>query len=140
MGANARGPEVAVGAVCVRDGRLLLVQRGRGTAAGRWAVPGGRVEHEESLHAAVTRELWEETGLRGRVFGLCGIAERHVDGHHYVILNHWVEVEAGTAVAGDDAHAVAWVSRAELDTVGVVPGLVAFLDEHGVLARLGAGS
>ncbi|HVM13916.1 MAG TPA: NUDIX domain-containing protein [Egibacteraceae bacterium] len=137
MGANPQRPEVAVGAVCVRHGRLLLVRRGGGAGAGRWAVPGGRVEAGEPLAAAVTRELLEETGLHGRVTGLCGVAERCGDGHHYVILNHWVEVEDADAVAGDDATAVAWVTRRELEDVDVVPRLVEFLDTHGVLDRLG---
>lgn len=129
-------PVVAVGAVCVRDGALLLVQRGRGTAVGLWAVPGGRVEAGETLASAVLRELAEETGLRGRVTGLCGLAERRVEGHHFVILNHWVEVAAGDPVAGDDAAAVRWVGRDDLETVALVPGLLPFLAEHGVLARL----
>lgn len=137
MGANAGRPEVAVGAVCVRHCRLLLVKRGGGAGADRWAVPGGRVEAGESLAAAVVRELREETGLHGRVRTLCGVAERYVDDHHYIILNHWVDVDDTDAVAGDDATAVAWVTRRELEALDVVPRLIEFLDAHGVLDHLG---
>lgn len=136
MGANRGAPELAVGAVCVRDGRLLLVQRRRAPGAGSWAVPGGRVEAGESLAGAVTRELEEETGLHGRVTGLCGVAERHLDGRHFVILNHWVDVGGHDAVAGDDAAAVTWADRTALDAIALVPGLHVFLADHGVLARL----
>ena len=58
-------PEVAVGAIVVHDGCLLLVQRGRGAGAGKWAPPGGRVEFGETLVDAVVREVREETGHRG---------------------------------------------------------------------------
>ena len=130
-------PVVGVGAVCVRDGRLLLVQRGRGVARGTWSVPGGRVEHGELLTAAVVRELAEETGLRGRVQRLCGVAERIGADHHFVILDYWVEVGADQeAVAGDDAAAVMWASRADLARLPLVPRLDEFLAEHGVLDLL----
>jgi ADP-ribose pyrophosphatase YjhB (NUDIX family) len=128
-------PEVAVGAVCVRDGRLLVVRRGRGVGAGLWSLPGGRVEGGETLTEAVRRELWEETGLTVTVGALCGIAERISDRAHYVIMDFWATAE-GSAVAGDDAAEVAWADRDHLSALHLVDGLWDFLADHGVLARL----
>lgn len=128
-------PEVAVGGVCVRDGHLLVVQRGRGVATGRWSLPGGRVEPGETLAAAVIRELREETGLDVEVGPLCGIAERISEQAHYVIIDYWVHA-SGAATPGDDARAVDWVDRGGLDALDLVDGLVDFLTAHGVLARL----
>jgi len=128
-------PEVAVGAVCVRDGRLLIVRRGRGVAVGRWSLPGGRVEPGETLEAAVRRELLEETGLDVTVGALCGIAERISERAHYVILDFWATA-SGSATAGDDADDVAWVDRDGLTALDLVDGLWAFLDDHDVLDRL----
>ncbi|CAN5269280.1 NUDIX hydrolase [soil metagenome] len=133
---EALRPEVAVGAVCVRDRRLLLVLRGRGPGAGAWSLPGGRVERGETLAAAAARELWEETGLRGRVGGLCGLAERIDAEHHYVIVDFWVVDVAGRAVPGDDAAAVVWAGIDDLDALPLVSRLRAFLDEHGVTRLL----
>jgi 8-oxo-dGTP diphosphatase len=130
-------PQVAVGAICVADGRLLVVLRGRPPGAGRWSVPGGRVTAGERLADAVARELAEETGLRGDVGGLCGLVERIGADHHYVICDFWVDVAEGEPVAGDDAAGVAWVTRAELEELPCVDGLLPFLAEHGVLDRLG---
>ena len=110
-------PEVAVGSVAVVDGRLLLVRRGRGPAAGEWSVPGGRVEPGETLHEAVVRETAEETGLEVVVSGFLGWVERIHEGaggeggHHFVILDFAVDVldPDREPVAGDDAAEVAWV-------------------------------
>ncbi|HEX6256710.1 MAG TPA: NUDIX domain-containing protein [Euzebyales bacterium] len=132
---SAPQPEVAVGAVCVRDGRLLVVRRGRGVATGLWSLPGGRVEAGETLTDAVRRELREETGLTVAVGALCGIAERISEQTHYVIVDFWATAE-GAAVAGDDAADVAWVDRDGLSALALVDGLWDFLADHGVLSRL----
>lgn len=116
----------------MRDGRLLVVQRGRGVGVGRWSLPGGRVEPGETLAEAVRRELLEETALAVEVGALVGIAERITDQAHYVILDFWAEA-TGTAAAGDDAAAVAWVDEAHLADLDLVDGLWEFLDANDVL-------
>jgi 8-oxo-dGTP diphosphatase len=127
-------PEVCVGAVAVDDGRILLIRRGRGPAAGSWSVPGGRVEWGETLAEAVLRELAEETGLEGVCDELIGWVERIGDGHHHVILDFRVTVlEADDPVAGDDAAEAAWVSLDDIAGLALVDGLAEFLHEHGIL-------
>jgi len=127
-------PDVAVGAVCVHADALLLVRRGRGPAAGEWAVPGGRVEWGETLHEAVVRETAEETGLEVVVDRFLGWVERLGDTHHYVILDFAVTAldPARPLVAGDDAAEAAWVPVPELSEVRLVGGLHEFLRDVGV--------
>lgn len=126
-------PEVCVGAVAVRDGRLLLVRRGRGPAVGKWSVPGGRVEWGETLAAAVVREVAEETGLEAICDGFAGWVERIGEEYHYVIVDFWVTVESrDPPVAGDDAAEARWVPLAELDALDLTSGLATFLRRIGV--------
>ena len=60
------------------EGRLLLVRRRNEPGAGRWSVPGGRVEPGETDADAVRREVLEETGLHVTVGLRVGTVERPV--------------------------------------------------------------
>ena len=54
---------LVVGAAVVRDGRLLAARRTTPPeAAGRWELPGGKVDAGESPDAALVREIREELG------------------------------------------------------------------------------
>jgi ADP-ribose pyrophosphatase YjhB (NUDIX family) len=111
-------PTVAVGAVVVRDGKLLLVERANPPGAGRWAVPGGVVEPGETLSAAVAREVREETGLAVAVGDLAWAGDSIGPGDppawHFTILDFWATVVGGTLRAGDDAARVEWVPMSDL--------------------------
>ncbi|MFF0205776.1 (deoxy)nucleoside triphosphate pyrophosphohydrolase [Streptomyces sp. NPDC005017] len=55
---------VVVGAALVDDGRLLAARRSAPPElAGRWELPGGKVEPGETPEAALERELREELGV-----------------------------------------------------------------------------
>ena len=61
---------LVVGAALLRDGLVLAARRARPrTGAGRWELPGGKVEPGEPPAAAVVRELREELGVAVEVTG-----------------------------------------------------------------------
>ncbi|KKU55300.1 MAG: MutT/NUDIX family protein [Candidatus Moranbacteria bacterium GW2011_GWE1_49_15] len=52
------------GCFCEHDGKLLFLKRRPGkTYAGKWGMPGGKIEQGETPEEAMTRELFEETGI-----------------------------------------------------------------------------
>ncbi|GGZ94714.1 hypothetical protein GCM10010389_37120 [Streptomyces echinoruber] len=55
---------MVVGAALIDDGRLLAARRSApAELAGRWELPGGKVEPGEASEAALVRELREELGV-----------------------------------------------------------------------------
>ncbi len=133
--APAAAPRVrCVGGVAVSARGLLLVRRGHPPDAGKWSVPGGRVEAGESDADAVVREVAEETGLRVRVDRLLGVVERPGPGGVvYSIADFAVEIVDGDLRAGDDAADARWVAPAELGSFPLTDGLVGALTGWGVL-------
>ena len=112
-----QNPALAVDAVWIQRRRVLLVLRGRAPFRGRWALPGGFVELRETVEAAVTRELREETGLRARPAGLVGVysgPDRDPRKPTTSVVFH-IRGRGGTPRAGDDAGAARWIP---LDEVG----------------------
>ena len=66
-------------AVVIVDDRILLTRISPlGYPAGSWTLPGGGVDHGESPHDAVVRELHEETGLRALSSRLVDVHDVHV--------------------------------------------------------------
>ena len=60
----ATSVDVVIFTLRADDLQVLLVRRKHAPFEGRWAIPGGFVEADESLEAAARRELKEETGVR----------------------------------------------------------------------------
>jgi 8-oxo-dGTP diphosphatase len=112
-------PVVGVGGVVVRDGRALLVRRGKAPLYGRWTVPGGTVELGETLEEAVVREMHEETGLRVEPLEVLTVFDR-IDRegervlYHYVIVDYLCRWRSGEARAASDALDVAWAAAGDL--------------------------
>jgi mutator protein MutT len=134
---------VGVGGVVVRDGRVLLIRRGKPPLLGRWTIPGGTVELGETLQEALVREMREETALcvaPVEVMAVFDRIERDAQGvlYHYVIIDYLCSATPGEAVAGSDAQAVAWAAAGDLDAYEL-PDKARELAEA-ALARVQVGS
>ena len=99
-----------------REGRLLLVRRGRPPFLGRWGLPGGFCEWKETTEDCCARETLEETGLRVRVGELLAVysaPNRDPRGHNVTVL-YAARPLSGRVQGGDDAAEARFFTRAEL--------------------------
>ena len=98
-------PVPAVGVVCLREDKVLLIRRGTPPRLGEWSLPGGRIEPGERAMDAAMRELREETGVKAKVLGIIDVVDGLFPemGRHYVLIDYLAIWAEGEPVAGDDA-------------------------------------
>jgi 8-oxo-dGTP diphosphatase len=119
-------PQLAVSAAIFRDGKILLVRRARSPAKGRYSLPGGRVEFGETLHAALHREVDEETALKIEIAGLAGwreVVPGTSGGGHYVIMSFAARWSSGEPVLNDEHDDFRWLAPESLGDLNVTDGL-----------------
>ncbi|MBH0781229.1 NUDIX hydrolase [Nocardia bovistercoris] len=117
--------DFVVGVAVFRDGKLLVVRRVPDDYyGGMYELPGGGVESGESFAECVTRELFEETGLRVReiteFLGAIDYATRskaRVRKFSFVVDADAGQVEL--APGEHDAHA--WIGADDLDRLPMAP-------------------
>ena len=120
-------PQLAVSAVIFRDGKLLLVRRARSPAKGFYSLPGGRVEFGETLHAALHREVAEETTLKIDIAGLAGwreVVPTATGGGHYLIMSFAARWRTGEVALNDELDDFQWLAPNALHELKLTDGLV----------------
>jgi 8-oxo-dGTP diphosphatase len=130
-----RQPIPCVGAIITGPGgRLLLIKRGHEPEAGRWSLPGGRIEPGETDQQALVREVREETGLEVAPGRLVGEVERPSPGGRVLVIRDYAAaVTGGALAAGDDAADARWAGPADLQELPLTSGLEEALYAWGVL-------
>ncbi|MCD2464646.1 MULTISPECIES: (deoxy)nucleoside triphosphate pyrophosphohydrolase [unclassified Streptomyces] len=115
--AAPREPVVVVVAGALYDrGRLLAARRSAPVElAGRWELPGGKLEPGESPEAALVRELREELGVEvepgERIPGEWPLKPG------YVLWVWTARLLSGEPRPLEDHDALRWLTRSELDSV-----------------------
>ena len=113
-------------AAIFRDNKVLLVRRARSPAKGFYSLPGGRVEFGETLHAALHREVAEETALKIEIAGLAAWREvmpTAEGGGHYVILSFAAHWRAGEPELNEELDHYQWLAPDALGQLKITDGL-----------------
>jgi len=59
----SKNPQIGVGAIVIKNNKILLGKRKKSHGAGGWQFPGGHLEFGETIEDCAKREVLEETGL-----------------------------------------------------------------------------
>ena len=58
---------MVVGALCIRDNKILMAKRNIHPRKGYWTLPAGFMENAETVRTGALRETFEETGSEAKV-------------------------------------------------------------------------
>jgi len=125
-----QNPVPGVGLLLEMEGGVVLIRRGHAPHKGRWALPSGFIEADESIEEAAIRECKEETGLDAELvelFGLDSFPEGPIQSG--IIIFYRARPVGGELRPGDDAAEAAIFGPAAL------PVDLAFRTHRTVLAR-----
>jgi ADP-ribose pyrophosphatase YjhB (NUDIX family) len=107
-------PKVDVRGAAFVDGRVLLV---REISDGRWTLPGGWADVNQSAAECVVREITEESGFEARTLKLAAVHDyqrsnhpaRHIDSIYKMFFI--CEITGGVARASNETSEVAFFAR-----------------------------
>ena len=108
-------PVPAATALVCRKGKLLLIKRKFEPGAGKWSLPGGKVEMGEKAAATAAREIMEECGVEIKVLKLLDLFDTILydrNGrvlYHYLIMAYMAEYVSGTPQNSPETLDVRWV-------------------------------
>lgn len=92
-------PQVGIGVIIIKDGKILLGQRKNAHGEGSWCPPGGHLEFGETWEKCAERETEEETGLKIKNIRF-GTATNDIfaqEQKHYITVHMLADYDAGEA-------------------------------------------
>ncbi|MCA9380472.1 NUDIX domain-containing protein [Candidatus Dojkabacteria bacterium] len=99
-------PSPATGAIIIKDNKFLLTKRAHEPAKGTWDIPGGFVEPGETFEQSITREIFEEMGVKATKIKYFNSKFDHYEYEgvmdDIIVINFLVEVDSFDFKPDDD--------------------------------------
>lgn len=97
-------PKIDVRGACFReDGRVLLV---REILDGKWTLPGGWADVNDSPSHAVEKEIEQESGFTARAVKLATVYDRNKHGHPHYLFHAWKLFFICEITGGEPRHSI----------------------------------
>ena len=133
---NFESSTQVVGCYLEAEGHLLVLKYGVSKSeAGKWAVPGGKVERKELPKEAAKRELFEETGIEIqetwlRNLGTLYIRNPNLD-YVYHLFNITLPTKPKVIQLSDEHSAYLWAKAQDLKILPLLDGEQEILQKYG---------
>lgn len=129
-------PKVEVAACYLEiQGKLLILQRAGNLETGKWGVPAGKLEKNESPLQAAIRELFEETGISSsevsqiQDLGMLYMRKPEIDYTYHMFAFHLNEMPKVSLSAREHQN-FTWASQEDLERIPLMAGAKEALDHY----------
>jgi len=111
-----------VAAVIKKDNLYLVTQRNRNKHMGlKWEFPGGKVEANETLKEALTREIYEELNIDIIVYEKLA-EESYKDSEINIVLHYFLCSIKDGVINLNEHEAMEWIDKTDFDKYDFVEG------------------
>lgn len=114
------------------DGCILLMKRSAGSAwqAGKWDLPGGKIDPGEGFAEALLREAIEETGLSITLERVAGAAEWEMPTRKVAYIIMEASIASGEVTLSEEHDEYRWATPDELPQVDLCEQYIPFAQAY----------
>ena len=119
---NSMKSENVVAAIIKKGNLYLVTQRNKDKYMGlKWEFPGGKVEANETLQEALTREIYEELNININVYEKIA-EERYKDSEINIVLHYFLCSIKDGVISLNEHEAMQWADKKDFDKYDFVVG------------------
>ena len=120
-----------------QNGKILILKRSSDskTNPGKWELPGGKVNQEESFDHALIREVYEETNLKIELDHVVGASEQNL---HIIRAVHIImsgKIIEGKLTLSREHEGYAWVLMETLSDYELADWLEDYVNQRNIIGN-----
>ena len=86
---------IIIGGVIKKDNKYLLVQEAKESCKGKWSIPAGHLQRNETIFEGAKREIFEECGYNVTLTGIAHIRNKCMIDNEWLLIIFSTEVIDG---------------------------------------------
>jgi ADP-ribose pyrophosphatase YjhB (NUDIX family) len=110
---------IGVGALIIKEDKVLLVKRAQEPGKGFWTNPGGYIEQLEAIEDTIVREVLEEAGIHAKVNRVVAVRDQPREIHNLYVAFAMEYVSGEPVPDGDEVDEAGFFTHEETQSMNV---------------------
>jgi NADH pyrophosphatase NudC (nudix superfamily) len=110
---------IGVGALIIKEDKVLLVRRAQEPGKGFWTNPGGYIEQMEPIEETIVREVLEEAGIHAKVKSIIAVRDQPREIHNLYVAFAMEYVSGEPIPDGEEVDEAGFFTLEETESMNV---------------------